>query len=371
MTPRFFGHPRPERAPAKVLPVFLPQQGCPGRCAFCAQPAASGQSARPLETAYDALARQLASLLATRKPDSPAVDIGFYGGTFTLLPGRWPERFLELAADYRERGLLAAARCSTRPDALDPDRLAGLKALGLDMVELGVQSFDDEVLQAASRGHDGTQARDGCRAVRQAGLRLGIQLMAGLPGQGPAVFARDVALAATLEPEMVRLHPALVLAGTPLAARWSAGAFSPWSMGRTLAALAPALLRLWAAGIRAGRVGLAPEETLQRAILAGPWHPALGQRAASLALYLHLRRQLPRPWPGGTLLHPRRFQSDVRGHGGEMLPRLARLGLAPRPWDEPYFGLQTGSQPGTFAAICPVTRRGPRPRKEHPGDAGT
>ena len=67
-----------------------------------------------------------------------------------------------------------------------------LRAAGCAVVELGVQSFADAALAAARRGYDGATAFAACGTVRGAGLRLGVQLLPGMPGHTPEQFAQDV-----------------------------------------------------------------------------------------------------------------------------------------------------------------------------------
>lgn len=333
-----FAHPEPPRPSAtqrpRVFPVFLPLAGCPGRCLYCNQPAQTGQAPEPLEAV---LTRARAELSALSQP----VELAFYGGTFTALPEPWPHRFLDLATELRASGRVTRVRCSTRPDAVTPAQLADLRARGLDLVELGVQSFQDAALAASRRGYGGAVALAACRMVAEASLSLGIQLLPGMPGHAPDDFARDVEVVASLlpeaKPEFVRLYPCLVLEGTPLADLWRAGEFSPWPLSVTIEALAAALRVLWAAGVPAARLGLAEQAGL--AVLAGPRHPALGQMARARALFLHVRALLASlPKPAATLFVPARWQGEVLGQGNALAADYAALGLTVEAWAEPEFG---------------------------------
>lgn len=330
-------HPEPPKgARPPVLPVFLPFAGCPQRCIFCDQPGQTGTPAEPLDVIHARLAARLAATA-----HSPPQELAFYGGTFTALPEPWPRRFLELAGPHLASGRLARVRCSTRPDALSAAQLAELKGLGLSLVELGVQSFDDAALSASRRGYDGAAAQAGCELVREVGLGLGVQLLPGLPGQSVAAFRADIARVAQLRPELARLYPCLVLEGTELAAQWRAGAYAPWELDRAVDELAQALLALWAAGVPVARLGLAEQQGL--GILAGPRHPALGQLARSRALLLHVRQKLAglaeKPL---LLLLPRRLQGEALGQHNALADEYAALGLEPRLWDEADLALAAG-----------------------------
>jgi len=331
-----FDHPEPSRpthaSRPSIVPVFLPFAGCPQRCIFCDQPAQTGQAPEPLERIFDRL-----HALLSRTAEAPAQELAFYGGTFTALPAPWPQRFVTLAGRFLASGRLCRVRCSTRPDAVDPAQLAELKALGLALVELGVQSFDDAALAASRRGYDGQTARQACATVREAGLGLGIQLMPGLPGHSRHAFQADIAQAAAFAPELTRLYPCLVLANTPLADAWRAGAYAPWPLDATVDALGHALLTLWDAGVPAARIGLAEQEGLS--VLAGPRHPALGQLARSRALLLHVRQRLaelpePERAQARLLFLPRRLRGEALGQNNALAREYAALGLTLRFWDQ-------------------------------------
>ncbi|MGE4421568.1 MAG: elongator complex protein 3 [Pseudodesulfovibrio sp.] len=321
-----FAHPEPSPASARIWPVFLPFAGCPHRCVFCAQDKQTGRDDADL----DAVRRELETDLqdALKRGRGP-YELAFYGGTFTALPAPWPETFLALADRFRKSGLITRVRCSTRPDCVAPDGLRRLAALGLDMVELGIQSFDDGALRASGRGYSGKTALAACAMVREAGLALGIQLLPGLPGDRPGLFQSDARTAAGLAPETARLYPCLVVRGTPLADLWERGGYAPWTTDRAVRELAEALPVLWAEGVRVIRLGLAPEPTLDENVLAGPHHPALGQSARALALFGLIRAKVRELGRRPSVLEvPRRYSGEFFGHARELAPAYFELGFA-------------------------------------------
>ena len=319
-------------ASAAIVPVFLPFFGCPRRCLFCAQEAQTGQPAASgaklpalLAAARETLARRAARGL-------PPARLAFYGGTFTALPPEALAACLAFAERARHEGLITSFRCSTRPDAVDAGVLRRLAAAGCATVELGIQSFSDVALGLAGRAYDGARARLACARVADAGLEPVVQLLPGMPGVGPRIFLEDVRQALGLGVRALRFYPCLVLAGTGLEALWREGAFEPWAMETTLETLAEGWLLARGAGATVLRMGVAPEEDLARALLAGPWHPALGSRVLGRALLravaaaLRLCRRLG---AGGPLLveAPTHVQGHFWGHGGELRAAWARLGV--------------------------------------------
>lgn len=338
-----FLHPEPPKHDYKIYPVFIPFAGCKIRCLFCAQNLQTGQQAQKFKNQIKQVEEYF-----KQSGGKQVLDLAFYGGTFTALPQEEQEAYLAMAAKLREQGLVRQIRCSTRPDAVNPQQLKRLLELGLDFIELGVQSFCSEPLAASLRGYTGETAHLACKMVLESGMGLGIQLMPGMPQQSPKHFAEDIKICLELKPEAVRLYPCLVISGTGLSACWERGYYTPWSLEETLEALSPAVLDLWECGIKTIRMGLAPEEGLLENILAGPYHPALGQCVRSRALYLFLRKILAtengsKLSPGKRLFAPKRVQGEFFGHKGNLKTAYANMGLSPENitwWNNNHFELK-------------------------------
>lgn len=312
------------------MPFFLPFAGCPGRCVFCDQKSQTGSPERDLEPALVELDNRLS---CRQGPFA----LGFFGGTFTGLPEHWQELFLERAGRHRRPDGLVHLRVSTRPDRVDPDTLSRLRELGVSMVELGVQTFDADVLEKSGRGYDGIMAVTACRMVREAGLELGVQLLPGLPGHGSTQWREDVRLTLDLAPEAARIYPCLVLAGTDLAAWYAAGDYTPWALDTAVTEAAWALVRFWEKGVRVIRLGLAAEAGMLERLVAGPWHPALGNMVRSRALRSYLQERIG-PGRVSRIVLPRRLAGELWGHARSEASALAALGIVRERvefWSEP------------------------------------
>ena len=164
-----------------IIPVFIPHLGCPHQCIYCNQSAITG-----IKSQID-LSKIKAEIdfFLTRKrhPRRQEVQIAFYGGSFTALRPNLRKSLLSLAYAYVKKGLVSAIRLSTRPDAIDEDILKELKAYRVNIIELGVQSLDDQVLTLARRGHTAEDVYQASRLIKEKGFSLGWQLMPGLPGE--------------------------------------------------------------------------------------------------------------------------------------------------------------------------------------------
>ena len=316
-----------------IVPLFLPFRGCPVRCVFCAQEKQTGQrEGQSLTAILDAARGRLLALAQRRKSGGPSPllpELAFYGGTFTALPDEELQACLDFARAMMAEGLAGTFRCSTRPDCISAGILERLVQAGCATVELGVQSFATEALRLARRGYDGTIAADACRAARTAGLRLGVQLLPGMPGVTAGVFLDDVRRALELGADFLRFYPCLVLEGTGLAALWREGAFAPWELEPTVDILAQGWLLAHRANVPVIRMGLAPEPGLADNILAGPVHPALGDMVLGQAA-LGLVREAMRAQGIARLAQldvPKRCQGFFWGQKGRLAPCWQELGL--------------------------------------------
>jgi len=255
-----------------IYPVFLPHAGCQHRCIFCAQVLTSAcahlpEPARTLEILRDSL------------PPGGCGELAFYRGSFTLLAEREQERWLEFGARLMAEGRIAALRISTRPDAVTALIARRLAAAGVATVELGCQSFDDEVLRRTGRGHDSDAAARALPFLRDEGIAVGIHLMPGLPGADAAEALDSLSAALALRPDFLRIHPTIVLRGTVLAKLYEEKEYTPLSLSSAVQLCARMLCRARAANIPVIRFGLMANENLDSgaAVVAGPYHPAFGQ----------------------------------------------------------------------------------------------
>ncbi len=336
-----FYPPEPSYPRTKIWPVFLPFAGCPQKCIYCAQNLQTNSRPAPLSTHYQRLQKELDNALMN---NHPPLELAFFGGTFTGLPQHWLNAFIELGQSYRQKGLITRIRCSTRPDFIDRPLLEELRISGLDIVELGIQSFSDNVLRASQRGYTGLQAQQACRIVLDSDLELGIQLLPGLPRHTGQVWDDDVKTTSLLHPNIVRIYPCLLLKGTPLAKWWLNGDYLPWNLTQAINRLSRGVLRLWRQDISVIRIGLHPEREMLDNLLSGPWHPSLGLMVRSRILfYILLTYSLLLGDRPKRLFSPKKYQGELWGYKKNYFPRFKKIGLDPQNihfWDKPYFILQ-------------------------------
>ena len=117
--------------------------------------------------------------------------------------------------------------------------------------------------------------------------------MAGLPGDSPDRFAATISRVIALRPDMVRIHPTLVLRDTPLAEAFRKGDYLPLDLTEAVHLAKNAFKALTAAGIPIIRLGLQTTAELEEpgAVVAGPFHPAF-RSLVETALFLEMAAAL-------------------------------------------------------------------------------
>ncbi len=199
------------RIPRGGLSLYVHVPFCASKCSYCdfySLPMGPGGSAgRPDDTAIDGYLSGLRtlSLASPLLDDVPTLYVG--GGTPSVLGERLTDVFrcLRVAGVVLRPG--AEVTVEANPESVTPRLLALLAEEGVTRVSLGIQSFDDEVLEILGRCHDAERARSAARAVTEAGFRLSIDLMCGIPGQSYEDLAEDILWFARLDLDMIGVGP--------------------------------------------------------------------------------------------------------------------------------------------------------------------
>jgi oxygen-independent coproporphyrinogen-3 oxidase len=173
---------------------------CP-YCAFYKERADPAQTLRFCE----AILKELGDL-ASRFDVRPET-IFFGGGTPTALS---TDQLGMLLNGFRELLDLSGMRewtIEANPGSVSARKAAMLSGLGVPRISLGVQSWDDGLLQMLGREHNAAQAEASFRILRHAGLQnVSIDLMFGLPGQSLSQWEQTLARTIELEPDHISAY---------------------------------------------------------------------------------------------------------------------------------------------------------------------
>ncbi|RME57127.1 MAG: radical SAM family heme chaperone HemW, partial [Caldilineae bacterium] len=164
----------------------------------------------------DALCREMAQW-AERLPTRRIATVFVGGGTPTVLS---PGQLIQILDTVRELFRLEPGHeitCEANPGAVDREKFAVLRSLGVNRLSMGVQSFQPEELAFLGRAHSVEDVYAAYTAARAAGFdNINLDFIFGLPEQPPENWAATLEEALALAPEHLSLYSLIVEPNTPL-----------------------------------------------------------------------------------------------------------------------------------------------------------
>jgi len=193
---------------AAAMGLYLHIPFCRKRCKFCYFRVYTDVSAQDVERYSQALAAE-AGLAAARPAISgrPLKYVYFGGGTPSFLSVRQLERLV--AGLHESFGWDAAEEVTfeCEPGTLSEPKVQALKQLGVTRVSLGVENFDDAILEANGRAHLSAEIRRSWEWIRRADFpSTNIDLIAGMVGETTESWQRSVDAALELEPDSLTIY---------------------------------------------------------------------------------------------------------------------------------------------------------------------
>ncbi|MGD8448553.1 MAG: radical SAM protein [Desulfobacterales bacterium] len=264
-----------------VIPIFLPNVGCPHQCTFCNQTSITGVT--PETISPETLRFLINNFLQYKEKDRRSVQVAFYGGNFLGLKKDYIRVLLDETTKFVKSKRVGSIRFSTRPDTIGVEQLDIIKAYPVSTIEIGVQSMDNQVLAMAQRGHTALDTEKAAALLKERSYEVGMQMMVALPGDDETKSLITAQKITSLSPDFIRIYPTVVLANSRLAVWYKKGEYTPWSLSRCVSLVKNLYLFFKSKKIPVIRMGLQASEDLSKetTILAGPYHPAFGHMVHS------------------------------------------------------------------------------------------
>lgn len=181
--------------PPLTLYVHLPW--CVRKCPYCDFNSHEVRGVIPEDDYLSALLHDLDSALPLLSGRSfETVFIG--GGTPSLFSPRSIAKLLNRLRGLELLQTGAEVTLEANPGAADEGRFRGYRDAGVNRLSVGVQSFDDDCLQALGRIHGAQEARRAAEMAAAHFENFNLDLMYGLPGQTPESAAADAVQAIAL-----------------------------------------------------------------------------------------------------------------------------------------------------------------------------
>jgi radical SAM protein (TIGR01212 family) len=184
----------------------------------------------------------------------------------------------------------------TRTDCMDDEKLAYFSRLSENyyvMIEYGLESTSEQTLMAINRGHTMAQAGAMIRKTADCGLKTGIHLIFGLPGETRQEMLGRAGIISALPLTTVKFHQLQIVKGTKMALQYrdQPGIFSLFSLEEYISFIVSFIERLNPAFVIERFTGEVPPRYLE----SQPWS---NLRADQVAVMIEEELQKRDTWQG-------------------------------------------------------------------------
>jgi oxygen-independent coproporphyrinogen-3 oxidase len=195
--------------------LYLHIPFCEHKCIYC--DFYSIERLGGIQNFVDALLREIEIQPEFLKQESYET-IFFGGGTPSLLTPVQLDAILSKVYETFSVDHGVEITVETNPGTVDGGKLSDYKALGVNRLSVGIQSFHEDDLRFLTRIHSSSQAKECVWTARRAGFdNIGIDMIFSLPGQTRERWEANLRHAIGLEPQHISAYSLIVERNTPLA----------------------------------------------------------------------------------------------------------------------------------------------------------
>ena len=200
------------------LSLYVHVPWCVRKCPYCDFNSHQVRDEIPQQRYVDTLIEDLRSE-AMLAGDRPIHSIFIGGGTPSLFTPEAYQQILGAVRDQFELAPTAEVTLEANPGTFERERFQGYREAGINRVSIGVQSFNNDSLEALGRIHNGDEAIAAAEAASTIFDRFNLDLMHGLPQQTPELALADLRQALALNPNQISWYQLTLEPNTEFAAR--------------------------------------------------------------------------------------------------------------------------------------------------------
>lgn len=182
----------------KLSGIYIHIPFCKRACHYCDFHFSTNSS--QLEAMVSAICKELELRKDFLGSDQIIKTVYFGGGTPSLVPTDLLKKIMEQISTYYETDL-EEVTLEANPDDLSEKNLEQWKALGIDRLSIGIQTFEENVLRFYHRAHTGEESLLAIQRAKAAGFgKLSIDLIYGFPAMDHGIFLADLDIALEQDP---------------------------------------------------------------------------------------------------------------------------------------------------------------------------
>ena len=188
--------------------LYLHVPFCIQKCGFCDYTVYINKSAEVREQYVQTLEREIRAFPGHGAFPKFNIDaIYFGGGTPGILEGEQLARLLQACRETFELNPEAEIALEFDPPTVTAEKVEKLQEAGFNRISLGVQAFDDELLQICNRSHDVATAERAFQIIKSGGYsHINLDLIFPLPNLTLTSWKHAVDRAIELEPSCLTTY---------------------------------------------------------------------------------------------------------------------------------------------------------------------
>ena len=195
--------------PADVpLGLYLHIPFCRKRCHFCYFRVYTDKNAREVEQYLDVLAREWDLYQQTRALAGRSLDFVYFGGgTPSFLSTRQLEGLVDRLTATQSWDEAEEITFECEPGTLTEAKLDSIRRMGVTRLSLGVENFDDRILELNGRAHRSPEIGRTFQYARAIGFpQINIDLIAGMLGETDENWSACIRRTLDLDPDSVTIY---------------------------------------------------------------------------------------------------------------------------------------------------------------------
>ena len=198
----------PEAGRDVPLGLYLHIPFCRKRCHFCYFRVYTDKNAREVEDYLSLVAREWELYAATPAVGGrPLNFVYFGGGTPSFLSTRQLDDLVKRLTATTPWTTAEEITFECEPGTITRAKLAAIRRMGVTRLSLGVENFDDRVLELNGRAHRSPEIGRAYKDARELRFpQINIDLIAGMLGESDANWRQCIARTLALEPDSVTIY---------------------------------------------------------------------------------------------------------------------------------------------------------------------
>jgi len=157
----------------KICTSMITARGCPYSCVYCSTSEQWGHKIR--HRSSDNVVDEIEHLMKNYKLDG----VGFFDDVFTMDKSR----VIAICQKILERKLNISWWCEARANTIDKEMVSWMKKAGCEHISMAIESGSDRILKNINKAITVEQGIEASKIIKEAGIKLKVFFMHGLPGE--------------------------------------------------------------------------------------------------------------------------------------------------------------------------------------------